>query len=419
MAGVSIAISQGAEVLFEQGYGYEHIQEKIEASSKTVYRIGSVTKQFTAVAILKLAEDGKLSLSDPVTKHIPSYPMHGKTITILNLLTHTSGIKSYTSIDSWRKEMSKNKSPQEMLTIFKDLPLEFEPGTQFSYSNSGYFLLGAIVEAVTNLTYANYMETEVFSPAGLKYTHYCTPEKAVTNRALGYQLSPNGLILDSSLSMTQPYSAGAICSTVGDLILWRKALNTNKILSKSSMTQMNKVNLLSDGTPTGYGLGVFIGSLDDHPSIFHGGAINGFSAQTNYYPDDKLSIAVLSNTVGAGATALEQRLTRLILGLKVPIVKELSISSEEILLVVGEYRANGVGTFSVTTKDGVLFGNLNSQPSLPLLSQGNHEFVPDLAVIGMDRNPSIRMHFKVKGNQPAGSMEIMQDGMTIPLTRIK
>ena len=210
MAGVSIAISQGAEVLFEQGYGYEHIQEKIEASSKTVYQIGSVTKQFTAVAILKLAEDGKLSLSDPVTKHIPSYPMHGKTITILNLLTHTSGIKSYTSIDSWRKEMSKNKSPQEMLTIFKDLPLEFEPGTQFSYSNSGYFLLGAIVEAVTNLTYANYMETEVFSPAGLKYTHYCTPEKAVTNRALGYQLSPNGLILDSSLSMTQPYSAGAI-----------------------------------------------------------------------------------------------------------------------------------------------------------------------------------------------------------------
>ncbi len=411
LAGVSVSIERDNEIIFERGYGYANIKEGIPASATTVYRIGSVTKQFTAVAILQLAESKKISLDAPITDILPNYPMQGKTISVRHLLGHTSGVKSYTELESWKASDTVNKTTDEMIALFKDLPLDFDPGDVFSYSNSGYFLLGAIIEKVSGMTYQSYLQANVFGPAELLSTSYCDEEEFGQGIARGYKRSGGQLSPADSLSMTQPFSAGALCSTTQDLVRWRRALNQKVLLNAESSRLLETSGSLRDGSETGYGFGFFVGTLGQHTRVFHGGSINGFSAQVAYYPSDGLSVVILSNTEGAGVSSLEEEIVRKVLDIPELKLLRLALPTQEMNQYVGDYSHSALGKLSVTIVDGILHSKLASQPAMPLLYQGNSEFVPDLSVLGAKIDPTIRVRF-----QP-GSVFITQHGMTVQLKR--
>lgn len=417
IAGITVAVSRGGNVLHSNGYGYADLENDVQATPLTVYRIGSVTKQFTAVAIMQLVESGRLALDAPLTDVLPSYPMHGKTITVRQLLGHTSGIKSYTEVEDWRESDMLDKSTTEMLALFKDLPLESEPGEAFSYSNSGYFLLGVIIEKLASVPYATYLAEHVLKPASLADTQYCSENTIVKHRAQGYRRVASKFRNDAPLSMTQPYAAGALCSTAGDLNRWRAALLDGTLLTSESLKRMESSGSLNDGRNSGYGFGVFLGELGEHPMVSHGGGINGFASHTSYYPDDDVAISILSNTEGANVSALEKQIARLVLDVPEPTVEDLPLPAKSIASYVGTYVLEGLGELKVTAKGEKLYSQLSSQPELRLLYQGTHEFVPDLTPLGVEPDPNIRLRFAFTESKVARSVTVKQGGMNVELLR--
>ncbi len=416
VAGIAIAIDQREGPDWEKGYGSIDLEHLVATKADSVFRIGSITKQFTAVAVLQLVEAGKLALDAPVTKYLPAYPMHGKTITLRHLLGHTSGIKNYTNDEDWAKTLVLDKSVAEMVALFKDWPLEFDPGTKFSYSNSGYVLLGAVIEKVTGGTYAAYLNSHVFLPAKLDATTYCSEQNVVRNRAQGYQAWGASFRNDAPLSMTQPYAAGALCSTAIDLVKWRHALTDGSLLKASSLQLMQRPGLLKNGKETGYGFGLMLGTISGHTIISHGGSINGFASQISSYPEDGLTISVLANTEGANVGVLEQKIARLLLHIPVAALQTIDLPAQEAGYYVGSYVLEGLGEMKITLEEGTLKGRLNDQPSLPLLYQGEHTFVPDLSAVGAPMDPELRFVFEVKDGQ-AQEMTLHQRGMKMAFTR--
>lgn len=253
--GAAVIVVQEGKTILRKGYGMANLELQISIAPEMAFRIGSMTKQFTAAAVLKLVEQGKLSLLDDLTKYLPDFPTHGKKITIEELLTHTSGIKSYTGMDAWPSRMREDWTPQAMIGFFKDQPLEFEPGTKWRYNNSGYVLLGAIIEKVSGKTYADFLEETIFRPLEMENTHYGSDSPIIRGRVAGYTRGPKGWQNAPYVSMTQPYAAGGLVSTVDDLARWNAALETDKLLSVESRRRMGAPFQLPDGTSTRYGYG--------------------------------------------------------------------------------------------------------------------------------------------------------------------
>lgn len=261
-----------------------------------VFRIGSITKQFTAAAILKLAEEGKLSLQDTITKFIKEFPTPGDAITIEHLLTHTSGIKNYTGLRQWTPEVRRNDfTPKALVDFFKDEPLEFIPGTQFRYSNSGYVLLGFIIEIVTGISYADYVQQNFFQPLNMKNSFIDDPLLIIPNRVAGYQRKNGQYGNGEFLSMTLPYSAGSLLSTADDLFSWNEALMNGKVLTEKSLEKAHASYKLMNGKPTGYGYGWEIGNVQGSAAIKHTGRINGFVTYAVCLPKERIFVAILSN----------------------------------------------------------------------------------------------------------------------------
>jgi len=264
-----------------------------------VFRVGSVTKEFTAACILRLVEEGRLGLNDPVEKYLPDFPTGGRRVTIEQLLTHTSGIRSYTDMPGWfGARMREDRSPREIEALFDGEPFDFEPGTQWHYDNSGYILLGEVLEKVTGKPYADLVSETIFRPLGMNDTRYGSDAPIVPRRVAGYQKTQNGMVNAPFLSMTEPYSAGALVSTVDDLARWHRALDAGAVLKPESVRRMWSSVRLPDGRDTRYGFGWIIWSLDGHPVVEHGGRINGFDAANLRLPDERLYVAVLSNCLG-------------------------------------------------------------------------------------------------------------------------
>ncbi len=305
--GVSIAVARGGRTLLAKGYGLANVELDVKASPSTVYRIGSLTKQFTAAATMRLVEAGRIALDDPIEKYLPDYPVAGRRITIRHLLTHTSGIKSYTGLgprfwDSSRLDLSHEK----LIALFKDEPPDFQPGEKYLYNNSGYYLLGVIVEKVNFESYGSHVKKTLFDPLGLSSTVYCDNEPVVRQRAAGYQVTLGVVQNAAQLSMKPPFSAGALCSSVTDLVAWTSALMNGKVVSRASLDQMITPAKLNDGKPTTYGFGLGVGDGDKR-AISHGGGINGFASFMTYLPDREIVVVVLTNLGGAkpGAIAAE------------------------------------------------------------------------------------------------------------------
>lgn len=310
--GVSVAVARGDEILLANGYGYANLETKTPATEDTVYRIGSITKQFTAAAILQLAEQGKLSLDDPVTKHLSNFSTGEREVTLRHLLQHTSGMQSFTSLLSYRLLMRRDVAHDTMLTRFQDLPYHFEPGERFRYCNSGYYLLGMVVESASELTYEQYVGSKLFKPLGMEHSYYDRAAVVIPARASGYRQRLGGFENAPYLSMTQPYSAGALASTVTDLIRWQRGLVNHKVLSAESYEQMTTPGDLSDGKATEYGLGLFIRKKQGRRSIGHGGGINGFRSDIIYFPDSDHTIVVLANCETANPNQISNRIVNVL-----------------------------------------------------------------------------------------------------------
>lgn len=296
--GAAIIVTKDGNIIFRKAFGLADLEHNIELQPDMTFRIGSLTKQFTAVAIMILAEDGKLAVTDDIHKFLPDYPTHGARITVENLLTHTSGIRNYTAMPGFAKDRDRDLTVQQMIDLFKNEPLEFEPGTRFSYSNSGYFLLGAIIEQVSKKPYFSFIAERIFEPLGMTRTAYEGYERSNAKQAEGY----SGRNRVPAISMTRPYAAGALVSCVDDLAVWNAGFSSGKLLKPESWKQIFTSYKLKDGTDANYGYGWGIGKFKNRDAVFHSGGIDGFSSYAMWLPAENVYVALLKNSDGSGGS---------------------------------------------------------------------------------------------------------------------
>lgn len=286
----SIAAIKDGEILFKKSYGHANIEHKVRNTVETKYKIWSITKQFTAVAVLILEERGLLRVEDSLKKYFPDWVDLKPEITIHHLLTHTSGIFNYSSLTNSYKTFQKvHHEKSELIKMFTSKPLDFEPGTQWKYSNTGYYLLGMLIEKLSGKTYSEFLTENIFLPLGMLNTGIDDEKKIVENKASGYYLNGNDLIHCNYINMSLILSSGAMYSTVEDLLIWDQALNNNKLLSRRSIEKMN--------TPykNDYGYGVEINVNGNKRVVHHNGGCEGFLAEIHRYVDNDFAVVVLSN----------------------------------------------------------------------------------------------------------------------------
>jgi CubicO group peptidase (beta-lactamase class C family) len=299
-AGIAVVIVKGNDTLLAKGYGKADIELDVSLPADAMFEIGSVTKQFTAAAILQLRDAGKLSLDDDVSKYLPNPNLtRGKKVPLRMLLNHTSGIKGITEMPEFGP-LSVSRFPKDSaLALIARYPFVFEPGEAQIYNNSAFIMLGHVIEKVSGVSYEDYVEQRIFSPLGMKSSRYCHSEEVVPKRAHGYQIVRGAMQRAGSNNHTWPYSAGSLCSTAGDMVTWLKALHGGKVLSPASYAEMTSPGKLNDGTQIRYGMGLSVGrDVRGTRLIGHGGAIDGFLADASWYPDSSLAISVLINTAG-------------------------------------------------------------------------------------------------------------------------
>ncbi|WP_165252517.1 serine hydrolase [Paludisphaera soli] len=303
--GVSIAVVRDGKTLLAKGFGLADVELNVPATEETVYQLASVTKTFTAAGVMLLVKDGKLALDDKVADRVPGLPDAWKDVTIQQLLSHTSGIKSYTSVEGFEKSVRKDFAPREILDLVAKEPLEFAPGEKWNYSNTGYFLLGMLIEEVAGKPYAAFMSERVFEPLGMERTRVNDLKAIIPGRASGYGWDDEKQELRNGeyVSPTQPFAAGALVSTVADLAKWDAALVEGSLLDKPTLERMWTPARLKDGE-AGYGLGWAVGKANGARMVSHGGGIPGFSTEIARFPDDGLTVIVLTNAEGGHAGAI-------------------------------------------------------------------------------------------------------------------
>lgn len=291
--GVAVRVIQTGEVTKASHYGLANMELQVPVRAETVFEIGSLTKQFTAACILLLAQDGKLSVDDLITKHLAGTPAAWSNITIRHLLTHTSGIKNYTGQAGF--EMTRRLTQKQFIEALSKLQPDFAPGAQAKYCNSGYNLLGHIVENVNGKSYWSFIAERIWSPLGMTSCTNRDPFIVVPHRADGY-LRKNGALLNRDGDLTDVFSAGAIVANIDDLVKWNAALDAGKLLSTNSRAQMWTAGKLNDGSDCPYGFGWRLNPFQGRKNIGHSGSTSGFSATLQRFPDDDLTVIVLCNS---------------------------------------------------------------------------------------------------------------------------
>jgi CubicO group peptidase (beta-lactamase class C family) len=314
----SVLIAEKGEVFYKKGFGLANMEWGIPNQSDTKHRLGSITKQFTSMLIMQLVEQDILKLDVPISTYLPDYPKpNGDIITIHHLLTHTSGTPNYTSFPNFMKDKSREPySPEEFMKVFADSTLQFKPGEKFAYSNSGYFLLGVIIEKVTGKSYEQVLQDNILSPLKMDNTGYDHHATILKNRASGYQKNGSSYRNAPYLDMSIPYAAGSLYSTVEDLYLWDQALYTNQLLSKENMELLFANHIPAFGGHYGYGWStgkmVIGNSGDSVKTIGHGGGINGFNTLITRIPSDKNLIVLFNNTGGAALNEISKAICGII-----------------------------------------------------------------------------------------------------------
>lgn len=292
--GMQVIIERDGNIVVDGNYGFADLENRVPVTRDSVFCIGSISKQFGAAAAMQLVEAGKLSLDDTLAKYLPDFPRADR-ITIRNLLQHTTGIVDFEYSGTWPKAMGLERTTDEVIATFRDLPPLFEPGQQWSYSSSNYVLLGKILEKITGEPLAQLMKTRVFDRAGLEHTRFCDSYELIPNRARGYMRAKAGFTPAPWSHLAQFGLAGGICSTAHDLLRWQHALEEGKVVSAASYREMSTPGTLADGQPIHYGLGLSQLRLGNHRRVIHTGGVSGFGAMLEHFPEDKLRIITLAN----------------------------------------------------------------------------------------------------------------------------
>jgi CubicO group peptidase (beta-lactamase class C family) len=310
--GGAFMVAQKGKVIYQKAFGKANLELDVNLSPESIFQLGSMTKQFTAVAVLVLEQQGKLRVSDPISKYIPDYPA-GDKITIHHLLTHTSGIKDFTKMKSLASIAQKEMTPKMMVGFFKNEPVDFAPGERFEYNNSGYVLLGYLIELVSGETYADFIQQHIFDRLGMDHSYYASDKKVIHKRAYGYQKKENGYVNKTAISFSVPFASGALMSTLGDLLKWQNGLSHNKLLNTTETQQAFSRYKLNNGELFNYGYGWHIKEIGGLPVRAHGGSIFGFKSMGVYVPDEDIYVVGLTNCDCNSPTLLTENIARLII----------------------------------------------------------------------------------------------------------
>ena len=404
----SVLIARNGQPIVNKGYGMANIELNVPNKAETVFRLGSVTKQFTGMAITMLQEKGKLSVNDPLCKFIENCPAIWQPITIKHLLTHTSGLFNYTAFPDFAKTTVLPINSPQMIALLKDKPLDFPVGEKYSYSNSGYFFLGTIIEKVSGKTYADFLQENIFTPLNMKNTGYDDPLRIINNRAAGYTKQGGKFLNAAYMDMSVPFAAGAMYSNTGDLLLWDQALYTEKLVSKKSLDEMFTPN------KNGYGYGWGIGNRFGKQTISHGGAIFGFSTEISRFPTENLTFVVLSNVQGSPAGRIGNDLAAIVFGQKYEIPmerKEIAVSPQILEKYVGSYQLLPNVVFSILLENGKLYGQVADQQKVSLSAETETKF--------FSRDVAVTITFNSDAQGKVTGMTFVQGGATLPAPKIK
>jgi CubicO group peptidase (beta-lactamase class C family) len=367
----TVLVAQDGKIVLDKGYGFADLEWDIPNTPTTKFRLGSLTKQFTAASILLLEERGKLKVDDPVKKYMPDAPAAWDKITIFHLLTHTSGIQNFTGFPDYDSTQAIPTTPEKLVERFRNKPLEFEPGTKWNYSNSGYVLLGYLIEKISGQSYAEFLQQNIFTPLGMKDSGYDSNSAIIAHRAAGYAPGKNGPVNAGFVDMSIPFSAGALYSTTEDLLRWEQGLFGGKVLTPASLAKMT--------TPfkQDYAFGLGVSTNDGHKMIAHDGGIQGFNTFLAYFPDDKLVVAVLANLNGPFADQIARNLASVAHGEKVVLPverKEITVSPEILKHYVGTYELTRKFSLAITLEDGQLVSQGTNQPKVPMYAESETKF---------------------------------------------
>lgn len=369
----TILVAAGDDVLLRQGFGLADREWGIAHVPDGKFRLGSLTKQFTAVAILQLMEAGRLALDDKIAEHYRDAPAAWRDVSLMHLLTHTSGIPSYTSIPGFFESAARfERTPQEIVALTRDAPLLFPPGAQFKYNNGGYIILGHIIELLSGMRYENYVAQKILTPLGLAATGYEHDETVIPLRARGYRFEKDGFKNAAFLAMSVPYAAGAIYSTADDLLVWLKALAAAKPISADSVALMIRDH------GHGYGFGFAIQSQFARRHLVHAGGINGFSVVLSHYPDADLTLIVLANIQGAPVQKVARDLAALYFGVT-DTAHEVSLDPALLADYVGSYRLSETRILRVSQEGSRLFVEWTGQKRQEAIAHDDHHFIGKLA----------------------------------------
>ena len=398
----TVLVARDGAVILDKAYGMANLEWDVPNTPATKFRLGSITKQFTAAAILLLEERGKLKVDDRVKAYLPDSPMAWDRITIFNLLTHSAGIPNFTSSPDYNTIKLSARSADAAVVAFRDRPLDFGPGEKMSYSNSGYLVLGAIIEKVSGQTYEKFVAENLFAPAGMTDSGYDSNTAIMKRRASGYIRAPGGYSNAGYLHMSIPHAAGALYSTTHDLLKWEQALFAGKIVSKASLDRMI--------TPfkNDYALGLTSTLVNGRRRIAHGGGIDGFNTQLAYYPDSKTVVTVLSNVNGMVPDVLAGQLGALVHGDSVTLTaerKEITVPAATLDKHVGVYELAPAVTITIAREgDG-----LTSQ----LTGQGRNAIFPQSETLFFLKVVDAQLEFAADG----GSVVLHQAGRSTKAAR--
>ena len=353
--GAVALVARSGKPVYRKAFGMANLELNVPMKPENVFEIGSITKQFTAVGILLLEEEGKLSVTDPITKWVENYPTHGHSITIHHLLTHTSGIKSYTGMEKWSKLWRQDMTPMQMIDLFKNEPMDFAPGEKWSYNNSAYFILGYIIERASGMPYPEFLSKRIFLPLGLKNTYYGSMSKIIPNRASGYQKTES-FVNAEYLSLTQPYAAGSIMSTVDDLLTWNTAIHAGKLIKKETLAKAFADPRLNNGKNTHYGYGWGLNDINGSLTYEHSGGIFGYLSNGIYLPKEDVYIVVLSNCDCNPPGVVSTRMAAVAIGKPYPeAVASVKLDENFLKSLVGVYEFEDGSTRYVTFEEGQLY----------------------------------------------------------------
>jgi CubicO group peptidase (beta-lactamase class C family) len=367
----TVLVARDGSVVLDKAYGMANLELDVPNTPDTKFRLGSITKQFTAAAILLLEERGKLKIDDPVKTYLADAPMAWDRVRVFNLLTHSAGIPNFTSLADYSTIKLSARSAESAYTAIKDRALEFGPGEKFSYSNSGYVVLGAVIEKVSGQSYENFIVENIFKPLGMNDSGYDSNTEIIKRRASGYMRTPAGYRNAGYIHMSVPHAAGALYSTTRDLLKWQQALFAGKVVSKASLDRM--ITPFKDG----YALGVVSQTQKGRAVIAHGGGIDGFNTHLAYYPDTKTVIVALSNVNGPVPGTLAGQLGALIHGDTVTLSserKEITLPTATLARYVGVYDAGTPVTMTITLDGDRLMARLGTQQANQIFPQSETVF---------------------------------------------